>query len=109
MIHTLVIFRVQAGRAADFESGHRELVALMGSQPGCLEIRAHRSLHDPLEYMVYGTWEDKPAWERAHQTPRFKELFKRLPLAEHTLSRSSFFAPVYGTRSTPASRITAPD
>lgn len=98
MIHTLVIFRVQSGHAADFESDHRKLVALMGGQPGCIEIRAHRSLSDPLEYMVYGSWEDKEAWERAHQTPMFKELFKRLPLAGHTLSRSSLFEPAYGTK-----------
>ena len=98
MIHTLVIFHVQSGRAAEFESNHGKLVALMGSEPGCIEIRAHRSVSDPLEYMVYGSWQDKEAWERAHQTPRFKELFKRLPLVEHTLSRSSFFEPVYGTK-----------
>ena len=98
MIHSLVVFHVQSGRAAEFESDHRKLVTLMGGQPGCIEIRAHRSVNDPLEYMVYGSWEDKEAWERAHQTPSFKELFKKLPLAEHTLSRSSFFEPVYGTR-----------
>ena len=98
MIHTLVVFHVQSGRSGELESQHRKLVTLMGDQPGCLEIRAHRSLNDPLEYMVYGSWEDKEAWERAHQTPGFKELFKRLPLVEHTLSRSSFFEPVYGAR-----------
>jgi len=98
MIHTLVIFHVQSGRAAEFESNHRTLVILMGEQPGCIEIRAHRSLNDPLEYMVYGSWQDQHAWERAHQTPRFKELFKRLPLTEHTLSRGSFFELVYGTK-----------
>ena len=97
MIHTLVVFHVEAGHAAEFECGHRELIALMGDQPGCIEIRAHRSLSDPLEYMVYGSWTDKEAWERAHQTPRFTDLFKRLPLVEHTLSKSSFFELVYGT------------
>ena len=65
MIHTLVIFQVMAGRAAEFEAGHRELIALMGDQPGCVAIRAHRSLNNPLEYMVYGSWKDKEAWERA--------------------------------------------
>jgi quinol monooxygenase YgiN len=100
MISTLVIFQVVAGRAAEFEAAHRELIALMGRQPGCIEIRAHRSLKDPLEYMVYGSWGDKEAWECAHQTPRFKELFKSLPLVEHTLSRGSFFEPLYGTKGT---------
>lgn len=96
MIHTLVIFHVQPGRAEDFESKHRTLVGLMGSRPGCLDLRAHRSLNDPLEYMVYGSWEDKEAWDSAHQTPGFRELFKSLPLVDHTLTRASFFEPVYG-------------
>lgn len=98
MIHTLVIFHVQPGRTAEFESDHRKLVALMGDQPGCIELRAHRALNDPLEYMVYGSWEDKETWERAHQTPTFRKLFKSLPLVEHTLSRGSFFELVYGTK-----------
>ena len=97
MIHTLVIFHVQPGRAAEFESVHRKLVELMGVQPGCIEIKAHRSLTNPLEYMVYGSWEKKEVWERAHQIPRFKELFKSLPLTEHTLSSGSFFELVYAT------------
>jgi quinol monooxygenase YgiN len=97
MIHTLVIFHVQPGRAAEFESAHRKVVALMGTQAGCLEIKVHRSLDDSLEYMVYGSWESKDAWDRAHQTPRFKELFKSLPLVEHTLSRGSFFELAYAT------------
>ena len=98
MIYTLVVFHAQPGRAAEFESAHRELVDLMGRQPGCVELRAHRSLHAPLEYMVYGSWADKGAWDRAHQTPEFKALFKGLPLAQHTLSRSSFFERVHEIR-----------
>lgn len=98
MIHTLVIFHVHAGRAAEFESVHRKLVEAMGDQPGCIEIKVHRSLTNPLEYMVYGSWESKEAWEHAHQTSGFKELFKSLPIVEHTLSKSSFFEPMYAAR-----------
>lgn len=47
-------------------------------------------------YVVYGTWESKDAWERAHQTTeQFKSLFKSLPVERHTLSRTSFFEPAY--------------
>jgi quinol monooxygenase YgiN len=95
MIHTLVVFHPQPGRTAEFESAHRKLVDLMGRQPGCVELRAHRSLNAPLEYMVYGSWEDKGAWDRAHQTPEFRDLFKGLPIAQHGLSRNSFFELVY--------------
>jgi hypothetical protein len=37
------------------------------------------------------------AWERAPQTsPEFRELFAQLPVEKHSLSRASFFEPVYG-------------
>lgn len=66
-------------------------------QPGCVEIKAHHSISDPSEYMVYGTWKSKKAWEDAHQIPQFKGLFKKLPLVKHTLSLSSFFELVYAS------------
>jgi len=47
---------------------------------------------DPLEYMVHGTWVDKEAWDRAHQTtPEFKTAFTQLPIERHSLARGSFF------------------
>jgi quinol monooxygenase YgiN len=96
MIHTFVSFHVLPGKTAEFESLHRKLLDLMSAQPGCREIRVHRSLSDPLEYMVYGTWQSKEAWERAHQaTEEFKSLFNSLPIERHTLSRTSFFEPAY--------------
>src|SRR2546425_13160780 len=98
MIHTLVVFHVQSGRAAEFEADHRKLLALLGGQPGCIEIRAHRSLTDPLEYMVDGSWEDKEPWERAHQAPEYQESFKSLPPIGHTLSRGSSVEAVYGRK-----------
>lgn len=100
MIQTLILFHVQPGKSAEFESTHRKLVGLMSAQPGCIEIKAHRSISDPSEYMVYGTWKSKRAWEDAHQIPQFKGLFKALPIVEHTLSLSSFFELVYASGGT---------
>jgi quinol monooxygenase YgiN len=74
MIHTLVRFQVVPGKTDEFEDVHRKLVELMSLQSGCIEIKAHRSVANPSEYMVYGTWEDKQAWERAHQHPAFPAL-----------------------------------
>ena len=95
MINTLVVFEVEPQKTGEFESTHRKLVELMSVQPGCIEIKAHRSISDPSEYMVYGTWKNKKAWEHAHQVPQFKGLFKSLPIVKHTLSLSSFFELVY--------------
>jgi quinol monooxygenase YgiN len=95
MIQTLIEFHVQPEKTQEFESIHRKLVTLMSAQPGCIEIKAHRAIDKPLEYMVYGTWESKEAWVQAHQIDGFKKLFKSLPIRRHTLSRNSFFEVVY--------------
>jgi len=97
MVNILVHFYAQPQKANEFETIHRRLVALMRDQPGCIEIKAHRGVNNPLEYAVYGTWESKEAWTRAHQSAQFKRLFKSLPIVEHTLSRTSFFEPIYTT------------
>jgi quinol monooxygenase YgiN len=67
----------------------------MSGQPGCIEVKVHRSLKNPLKYLVYGTWESKEAWERAHQTAEFKTQFQDLPIEQHTLSSASFFELAY--------------
>ena len=106
-MHTFVTFHVLPDKIQEFESRHQELLRLICTQPGCTDVKVHRSLADPHEYVVYGTWESKDAWERAHQTTEaFKPLFKSLPVERHTLSRTSFFEPAYeiassATRSTP--------
>jgi quinol monooxygenase YgiN len=108
MVHTLVTFNVLSGRTEEFESLHRRLLQRICAQPGCREVRVHRSVVDPLEYVVYGTWESKQSWERAHQTTdEFKSLFKRLPVERHTLSRTSFFEPAYQFAGTAATGSTA--
>lgn len=95
MMHTLVSFYVQPSKVHEFESLHRALAQLMSSQPGCVEVKVHRSLRNPREYVVYGTWESKESWERAHQTAEFKTQFQNLPIEEHTLSSASFFELAY--------------
>jgi len=100
MINTLITFHVESGKVREFESIHRKLVQAMGKQDGCLEIKVHRSVRDPLEYMVYGTWENKEAWERAHRAREFKPLFLSLPIKEHSLSSGCFYLPTYGATET---------
>jgi len=94
-MHTLVSFNVQPSKVHEFESLHRAIARFMSGQPGCTEIRVHRSLTNPLEYVVYGTWESKEAWARAHQTAEFKTQFRKLPIERHTLSSASFFEMAY--------------
>ena len=95
MMHTLVSFHVQPSKVHEFESLHRAIAQFMSGQPGCTEIKVHRSLKNPLEYVVYGTWQSKEAWERAHQTAEFKAQFQKLPIERHTLSSASFFEIAY--------------
>lgn len=95
MIHTFVSFQVKSSDAHEFESLHRALLQSMSEQHGCIEIRAHRSLKTPEEYVVYGTWESKEDWDRAHQTNEFRAHFHSLPIDRHTLSSASFFELAY--------------
>jgi quinol monooxygenase YgiN len=95
VIHTLVKFHVQAAKVHEFEFPHRALLQSMSGQHGCVEIKVHRSLKIPQEYVVYGTWESKEAWDRAHQTEEFRTLFQKLPIDTHTLSSASFFELAY--------------
>ena len=96
MIDTFVTFHVLPGKTAEFEQLHQQLLARISAEPGCTTIRVHRSVTNPLEYMVHGMWLSKEAWEHAHQTiPEFKALFSSLPIEHHSLSRRSFFEPAY--------------
>jgi quinol monooxygenase YgiN len=96
MIDTFVTFHVLPGKTADFERIHQELLDRICAREGCIQARVHRSVADPLEYMVHGTWTGKAAWERAHQTtPEFKTLFGQLPIDRHSLTRGSLFEAAY--------------
>lgn len=104
MIHTFVSFRIKPNMGQEFESTHQKLIEQISNQPGCVEIKVRRSVSTPVEYMVYGTWRSKVDWDLAHQIPGFKELFRQLPIEEHTLSRGSFYEFVYRT---PAAEISS--
>jgi len=107
MIDTFVAFRVLPGRAAEFEAIHRRLLAHMCEMPGCIDASVHRSMSEPLAYMVHGRWESKEAWDRAHQTSaEFRTLFVQLPLEDHSVSRASFYEPAYAVASRPAGDLT---
>ncbi|GEM_PF-3135427 len=96
MIYALVTFHVLPSKVPEFESLHRALARFISAQPGCISVRVHRSLKNPhQEYVVYGIWESKEVWERAHQTAEFKTQFQNLPIERHTLSSASFFEVAY--------------
>lgn len=95
MIYAMVTFHVLPSKVHEFQSLHRALARFISGQPGCIAVKVHRSLKNPQEYVVYGTWEDKEAWERAHQTAEFKTQFQNLPIEGHTLSSASFFEMAY--------------
>jgi quinol monooxygenase YgiN len=96
MVHTFASFHVVPNKVGEFEAVHRRMLELLCARPGCISVKVHRSLSDPLEYAVYGTWESKDAWVKAHQTTeQFRELFTSLPIEGHTVSRASFFEPAY--------------
>jgi len=90
VIHTIASFHVLPNKTDEFEVLHGRMLELLCARPGCLDVKVHRSISDPLEYMVYGTSESEGAWVAAHQTrEQFKTLFNELPIDRHTVSRDS--------------------
>jgi hypothetical protein len=57
----------------------------------CDKVHGSQKKKDPQEYVVYGAWESKEAWEGANLTAGFKTQFKNPPVEQHTLSSASFF------------------
>lgn len=77
----------------------------MSGQPGCIEVKVQRAQKNPLEYVVYGTWNSKEAWDRAHQIAQFKTQFQNLPIERHTLSSASFFEVAYAYQEGESARV----
>lgn len=72
----------------------RELVGPSTAEPGCLAYRPHRSLEDPLSFVIYEEYEDEAAFRAHSESAHFRELVlgEAIPLLE-TRSRA-FYAPL---------------
>jgi quinol monooxygenase YgiN len=64
----------------------REQVGPVRQEPGCLEIRVHRSTRDPRTFFIYSRWTDEASFEAHAILPRTESFLARVEkLIDHPL------------------------
>ncbi len=63
---------VKEGREADWDAAYRERAGDARRQDGWVDLHLLIPEDDPRKRVVVGTWRDKAAWERWHETEGFQ-------------------------------------
>jgi heme-degrading monooxygenase HmoA len=66
------------GREADWDAAYRERADDARTQDGWVELQLLVPLDDRQRRVVVGTWRDREAWERWHDTNTFEATRERL-------------------------------
>jgi quinol monooxygenase YgiN len=79
-------FHAQPHRADDVAAALCDVLAPTRSEPGCLDIRVHRALLDPLLFYIHSRWVDEAAFERHAGLPHTVHFIDRVQqLIDHPL------------------------
>lgn len=65
---------VRAGREGDWDRAYRERAADARRQDGWTDLHLLIPVDAPRNRVVVGTWRDRQAWERWHDTETFRRL-----------------------------------
>ena len=71
-IRTLLLSSSRAGEADELARLLPELVRACRSEPGVIEVIAHRSRDDPNEFLLYERYRDEAAFKEHQQTAHFR-------------------------------------
>ncbi|MEI2618746.1 MAG: antibiotic biosynthesis monooxygenase family protein [Thermomicrobiales bacterium] len=64
--------RVKAGHEAEWDAAYAERAADARTQDGWVDLHLLVPETDPAARVIVGTWRDKDAWRRWHQTETFQ-------------------------------------
>lgn len=70
-------FHARPGSEADLESILLGNLGPTRAEPGCLEIRALRSVRDPRQFFIESRWKDEAAFEDHAALPRMVRFVER--------------------------------
>ena len=73
--------KVKAGREAAWDAAYHERAADARKQDGWVDLHLLVPEGDPTARVVVGTWRDKQAWQRWHQTETFQRTREALDAA----------------------------
>lgn len=82
---------VRAGREADWDAAYRERAADARRQDGWVDLHLLVPVDDQRRRVVVGTWQDRSAWERWHETDVFRETRERLDAATESHGEDRWF------------------
>jgi quinol monooxygenase YgiN len=79
-------FHARPGHEGAVADALRDVVAPTREEPGCLDIRAFRSIRDPRLFYVHSRWKDEAAFERHATLPHTVRFLERVEaLIDHAL------------------------
>lgn len=79
--HFIVRFETVTGKETAFRDALLQVLPLSRAEPGCLNIHAYESVHEPTQFGVHSEWVDEAAFERhvgMPHTMRFVEAAEKL-------------------------------
>ena len=91
MISVITETTVKVGREADWDAGYHERAADARAQDGWVDLHLLVPVDDRRRRVVVGTWRDRQAWERWHQTGTFRTTRERLDDATESSAEERWF------------------
>lgn len=83
--------RVKPGREADWDRAFRERAYDARRQEGWVDLHLLVPEDDPQGRLVVGTWTDREAWSRWHETDSFRATRERLDEATESRGEDRWF------------------
>jgi heme-degrading monooxygenase HmoA len=78
MLTVMTETTVKAGREADWDRAYHERAADARNQAGWVDLHLLVPTDDRRKRVVVGTWQDRAAWERWHETATFRSTKQQL-------------------------------
>ena len=72
MLTVITETTVKPGREGDWDEAYRERAADARGQDGWVDLHLLIPVDDRSRRVVVGTWRDREAWQRWHQTDTFQ-------------------------------------
>ena len=79
-------FHARPGSEGVLATALDEVVPPSRAEPGCLDIRAFRSVRDPALFFIHSRWTDEAAFDTHAGLPHTRRFIERVePLIDHPL------------------------
>ena len=78
MVAFLVTFKVPRESEAEFIQDYEQIASILSRQPGFIQARLHRGLHDPTVFFNYAEWESEERFRQAYAAREVEDMHQDL-------------------------------